>query len=515
MRKRIVSVSFFLIPVMALILTGLFFLNGPDFVEAGNEPVKPKGEKSTGGLLYVADMISVQGEGLKVKRDNGPHWLRGCANMADYQYDILETDGNTLACLEFHNGSQIGINKNTKIKIISSTKAQDITNRSVVEKVVLDSGTMWAKIRGQKSTFDVQTGKGTLGVKGTEFLVTAEPKKDEEELTVLEGRVDFTPTGGKAMILKKGDSLAIRKGKRLQVIKNKIEELKKRLESRFPDLDPQTQMALGVFLAHMRWKKAARTKMAMKNAVMLGMMMKDPDKFREKMQEEDENKQRQTEQQKKQRFRRNLKILAYSARQPKNLKPGGSTVNTYYPSFTWEPVKDADQYWVLVAQADMYQGKREYRFYMFAKTNGCELTYPSYARALKPGESYLWTVIPVKNDKPFGYPAKLQKFTLAPYGELGIKGLYPTGGIEPPGKDMAFDWTPVKGVSRYRIEISDSRSFDKPLISRDVDTSYLVVNNGADSFAADKEYYWKVTPLAGGPSSMSGVINQFKVRVDK
>lgn len=207
-------------------------------------------QQSTDGLIYVADVVSVQGDGFLIKRVNSPHYIRGRRNMADYKHDILETDGNTVACIEFHNGSQIGINKNTTIEIITSSGVRDLTQRSTVEKVILKGGVIWAKVRGQKSTFDVETGKGVFGVKGTEFVIESDPEADKEEVTVLEGSVEYSAESGEAFTLEPGNVLSIVPGQPLSPVTKGIDELRQILDGRFPNMDPRAQAVMGVFSAH-------------------------------------------------------------------------------------------------------------------------------------------------------------------------------------------------------------------------------------------------------------------------
>ena len=98
-----------------LVIIVLFIVVSLIFAYTGkNVPRANSADKEKSGLEYVADVISVQGNGLKIKRVN-TSWFQGRVNMVDYKLDQLETDGNTVTCIELLNGSQVGLNKNTKI----------------------------------------------------------------------------------------------------------------------------------------------------------------------------------------------------------------------------------------------------------------------------------------------------------------------------------------------------------------------------------------------------------------
>jgi len=208
-------------------------------------------------LEYAADVISVKGGNLRIKRITSPLWFRGHVNTPNYVKDILETDENTVACIEFLNGSQLGINKGTTIEIISTTGARDITKRSVIQKIMLKSGTIWAKITGRKSrNFQVDTNKGVLGVKGTEFVVESKPEEDYEKITVLEGSVEYVPKKeeankqteeSKEYLLTPGDEITFEENKPPKREKKSVEELRNALDMRFPGLNPVEQAIVSAF----------------------------------------------------------------------------------------------------------------------------------------------------------------------------------------------------------------------------------------------------------------------------
>lgn len=472
----------------------------------GGKSLLAKGKESD--LVYVADVISIQGNGLKIKRTNSPHWLMGRVNMADYKLDVLETDGNTIACIEFHNGSQVGINKDTKIEIISDTGVNDITRRSLVKKIVLKSGAMWAKIRGKNQDFNVQTGKGTLGVKGTEFVV--ESNASREKVSVLEGTVDFTPAKGTSLDLTPGDVLDVQADKPLAPVKVGIDQLRKALNGQFPGMDPRAQMILGVFSAQMRGQLGANMDMALGQAGQV-MDAADPEKIKgmvdSKINEHTGG-----------HLGGVLGRFGGGESKPKepakvqNLKPDGGTIDTYYPKFTWDKVEGAKKYRVLVTLNPLQKDEKDPQYYMSATTDKNELEYPDFARALKPGVTYYWRVDPLKDDDKFaGLPSDTRSFTMADYKTMGIKGLFPSGDIPPIQGNMVFDWTPVEGVTKYKVEVSGDKGMGSPILTQETETNFIVLEDASARFSKDKEYYWKVTPVEGDPG-ISGVVNRFKVK---
>ncbi len=457
---------------------------------------KEKTKNLDSSLTYVGDVINVEGEGLRIKRVNSPHWLFGRTNMPDYVQDFMETDDKTTACIELQNGSQIGINKKTKIEIISSYQVKDATNRSAVEKIVLQTGTLWAKVRGQKEPLKVQAGKGVMGIKGTEFIVEAD--SDNDKLTVLEGEVEYYPDEGQKQSVKTGEEITVsRKGK---IVRRMVElkKLRDAISQKYPELNPRKQMILAVFASRLMGRRSPGRKWGLKNAETINRMIENPEEFKK------------TE--KFRKFRDRQKNNRRPA--PKNLKPGNDIVITYYPKFTWDEVEGAKSYWVLVTRNLLDKENKDPLFYMYAQTDKTELEYPSYGRALKPNEIYFWTVIPVDEDnKPAGRAAFPVKFTMADYTELGIKGLYPCGCIGQVGESLVFDWSPVKGAKKYRVELSNNSDMKNPIISEETDANYYELKNASSRMPKEGDYYWRVTTTEreAGIPIMQGAVNHFAV----
>ena len=455
-----------------------------------------KTKKLDSSLTYVGDVIYVEGEGFRIKRVNSPHWLLGKTNMPDYVRDLMETDEKTTACIELLNGSQVGINKKTKIEIMSSCQIKDVTNRSTVEKIVLKTGTIWAKIRGQKEPLEVQAGQGVMGIKGTEFVVEADSENDK--ITVLEGEIEYYPDEGQKQTVKTGEEITV--GRKGRIIKRLVElkKLRDAISRKYPDLNPRKQMILAVFAGRLMGRHSPGRKWGLKNAETINRMIENPEQFKK------------TERFRKFRDRQKNKHQPV----PKNLKPRNDIVITYYPKFTWDEVKGAKSYWVLVTRNILEKGNKDPLFYMFAQTDKTELEYPSYGRPLKPNNIYFWTVIPVGEDnKPAGRAAFPAKFTMADYAELGIKGLYPCGYIGSTGETLVFDWSPVKGARKYKIELSDNMEMKDPILSEETENNCYNLSNASSRIAKEGDYYWRVTTTEreDGSPVMQGSVNHFTV----
>lgn len=493
---------------LSLVLV-LFMLHGSDLLFAQDKGTQKKDPQ----LQYVADVISVQGEGLRIKRTNSPHWVFGKVNMPDYLKDIIETDKNTMACIEFMNGSQVGVNKSTQIEIISTYEVKDITNRSAIEKIVLKSGTMWAKVRNQKEPLKVQAGKGVMGIKGTEFIVESDPSTDTEKLTVLEGEVEYTPEKGEQQAVSSGEEISIDRENKVERRRVDIKKLRDALNLRFPGLNPGEQAIVGVFSSHLYSRMSYGAANALNIANQTTYLVEDPDGYL---------KDRATSEVGNRTgvyipggiFGRKEKRQERREMIPQNLSPDNEEISTYYPKFTWDKVEGAKSYRVLVTRKPFEKGVDDPLFYMFGETENNELVYPSYARSLKPDETYFWTVIPLGEDKkPVGRAARPVRINMADYKTLGIKGLSPCGGMESVQGNLSFDWTPIAGVDKYKIVIASNENLENPLITREVDANNLVLENASNYFFAGKDYYWQAVPVTDDEelSGITGAVNHFKV----
>ncbi|MFP4498269.1 MAG: FecR domain-containing protein [Vulcanimicrobiota bacterium] len=463
-------------------------------------------------LTYAADIISVKGTGFKVKRITSDSWYPGHVNMPNYVKDVIETDDDTLACLEFMNGSQLGINKGTRVEIISTSQARDITRRGIIEKVVLKSGAIWAKVTGQKSKdFRVETGKGVLGVKGTEFVVEVDPEQDTEKITVLEGEVEFSDEAGETEDLTPGEILSFIKDDQPQVKKEDVSKIRKALSFQFPDLNPTEQALLSIFTSQAISNLPGEVSKSLSIARESLRMIENPEEFAANKALAEVSKNTNIP------FMGSIKMGGNKKPKKvevKNLSPDNDTVDTYFPEFSWDNVDGADAYRVLITRFPITKDeeKDDTGYYAYAGVKENKFSYTQNARALKPGFTYYWYVIPLnKGNKPMAKGDG--KFTMADYPTLGIKGLYPAGNIKTMSDTTVFDWTPVNGVTRYKIKISKNEDMSEPMISEEVNKNYFEMANCPSYFFKNKDYFWKVSVLEKEPGTpeMEGIVNKFQI----
>jgi len=464
----------------------------------------------TAGLVYAADVISVSGPDFKIKRITSPHWFFGKVNMPSYVKDLLETDKNTIACIEFTNGSQLGINKGTTIEIISSTAAKDITQRGVVEKVVIKTGTIWAKVTGmQGQEFKVETGKGVLGVKGTEFVVETD-EQDNEKITVLDGKVDYTPKEGRTEELTPGDELFLERGLGPVRHRKTVQELRNALNLSFPGLNPKEQAILSIFAHHVIGSiPGSSNALGIANETL--DLVEDPERYVIRKAESEIG------------GRIGLPIpggiFGGGEKEPKDYKvkslsPDGTIIKTYFPEFSWDKVENASSYRVFITRNPLVKGEKDPGYVAFANVSETKFTYPATARALIPGQTYYWSVVPLnKENKPMAAPSDPAVFTMAKYEDMGIRGLNPTGGTEVRAEGLLFDWTPVLGVSEYLLEVSADKNMKNPVLSRTTENSYLQVPEAAMLFIKGKQYYWRAVPSIKEETtpSIDGIVNSFTI----
>ena len=513
----------FIISGLLLVLIATFsFVSFAD-AKPAKKPAAKKATKDpkTKNLTYAADIISVKGNGLRLKRISSPHWLIGRMNMPDYVKDLVETDKETVACLEFLNGSQLGINKGTTVEIISTSEIKDITRRGVVEKVILKSGTVWAKVtKSQSESFNIETQNGVLGVKGTEFVVEVDPTTKTEKVTILDGKVEFRPLSGAAQMLKPGDILSLVGKNAPKVMQQSMDEIRKNLNSQFPVLNPNMQsMIAAQFKGSMSMMNEEEMNKAAKNAeAMMGQMEESMKKFQEDMDKKSDSdkgginipnpfgKKKPKEEKKS------------GAKKVSDLSPNNKTIDTYFPQFKWKKVDGAENYRVIITSRPIEKDEKNPGYYAYQQLKDDNWTYAGDARMLKPGVTYYWKVIPLnKEGKPAGEPSDNAKFTMAEMKKLGFRGMFPSGDILPLTGDLVFDWIPLVGVNTYKVEVSESKDLSNPVFSGNADTNYLVMAGASKKLSKDKDYYWRVTPLekVAGAEDMKPVTIKFAIKAPK
>jgi hypothetical protein len=439
-------------------------------------------------LVYAADVISVSGNNFRIKRINSPHYMKGRVNMPNYVRDLLETDGDTVAAIEFTDGSQLGINANTQIEIVSVADAKDITNRGFVEKVVLKSGTIWAKISGRDTKgFKVETGKGVIGVRGTEFIVETD-EEGKEKVTVLSGSVDYTPEGKKTEVLNPGDEIVFDMYHTVDRRHQDVRDLRNAVNLRFPGLNPVEQTILSVFKYHVIGSiPGAGNALYVANQTM--NFIENPEQFvADRAVSEIRSKT-------------GLPIPGISlgggkkkqeVKPIQNLKPDGVMVETYYPEFTWDKTDGADTYRVLITRKPLVKGETDPGYIAVAQVKENRFRYSQTARALRPNDRYYWTVIPMnKDNKPTAPPSNPARLVMADFQSLGIRGLHPVGEADGMTGELVFDWTPVRGTNSYHFEISEDRNFETLIHSDKTEINTVAVENPYSILSRNKQYYWR------------------------
>lgn len=471
-------------------------------------------DPKTANLTYAADIISVKGNGLRLKRISSPHWLIGRINMPDYVKDLVETDKETVACLEFLNGSQLGINKGTIVEIISTSEIKDITRRGVVEKVILKSGTVWAKVtKSQSESFNIETQNGVLGVKGTEFVVEVDPTTKTEKVTILDGQVEFKPLSGVAQMLKPGDILSLVGKDAPKVMQQSLDEIRKNLDQQFPVLNPNMQSMIAAQFkgAMSMMNEEEMNKAAGEAQAMMGQMEESMKKFQEDLDKKSDSGFPNPFAKKKPKDDKKANKVA-------DLSPNNATVDTYFPQFKWKKVDGAENYRVIITSRPIEKDEKNPGYYAYEQSKDDNWTYAGDARMLKPGTTYYWKVVPVNGEgKPAGEPSDNAKFTMADLKTLGFRGIFPSGNILTFEGDLVFDWVPLIGVKTYKVEVSEAEDLSNPVFSGTAATNYIVMAGASKKLSRDKDYYWRVTPMekVAGAEDMKPVTIKFAVKAPK
>jgi hypothetical protein len=108
-----------------------------------------------------------------------------------YEGDVLKTDSNSQAMIEFSEGVTVALNENTSFKLLSRWEKDMPT----VRILRLKQGEVWAKTSSGPKRFEVETPVATAAVKETEFNLKVQDD-GQSILTVIEGVVTFgTPFG--------------------------------------------------------------------------------------------------------------------------------------------------------------------------------------------------------------------------------------------------------------------------------------------------------------------------------
>lgn len=138
------------------------------------------------GKPVVASVVAIDGK-LTLERPGAGKYA-AFVQMPDYIDDKLSTDAKSVAALEFVVGGKIGINPNSTVTITGVRNASDASG----QVLRVNSGAVWAKFDKQKSPLIIRTPSATLGIRGTEFVVSAD--ESSTTIDVFEGKVAYVPT---------------------------------------------------------------------------------------------------------------------------------------------------------------------------------------------------------------------------------------------------------------------------------------------------------------------------------
>jgi hypothetical protein len=139
----------------------------------------------------VGTATNAIGELVVVRTDGVQQRLQGKGNVPLYEGDVLKTDSNSQAMIEFSEGVTVALNENTSFKLISRWEK----GMPTVRILRLKQGEVWAKTSSGPKRFEVETPVATAAVKETEFNLKVQDD-GQSILTVIEGVVTFgTPFG--------------------------------------------------------------------------------------------------------------------------------------------------------------------------------------------------------------------------------------------------------------------------------------------------------------------------------
>jgi len=338
----------------------------------------------------IASVVAIDGS-LSVLRAPGDKWFAGFVQMPDYVHDHLKTDDKSLAALEFKVGGKIGINKGTEIELVGPREAADVTKRGTFEKLVLKSGTVWAKFARQHEQFKIQTESTVIGIRGTEFLVETGANK-ETTISVLEGEVEYTGAQGAAggpgtgAVAGPGAKITIEYQKVPVVKQYDPNALRKESEERYPALNhwfvrgvlshaasyvPYGGLAVDIITDPNHAAQAIASAAASHvpgGGLIVGVLgsaasskPKEPD------------------------F-------------PNGLVPDQGEANPNNLTFNWKPFKDASEYLLLLSKDEKMDSLD---WSARVKTN--DAVYPKDGMPLVAGQKYYWRLIALNNEgKPKG-----------------------------------------------------------------------------------------------------------------
>jgi hypothetical protein len=164
------------------------------------------------------------------------------------------------------------------------------------------------------------------------------------------------------------------------------------------------------------------------------------------------------------------------------------TVSTT-PMFEWQPVANADGYYVVIANAENFSPNS---IVTGGYTQGT--TWTPTAELNDQSSSYWWEVIPVQNDlydgQPEYNPENPASYDPQPFNKSSVPPtpVSPENGANVPAQPT-FKWQSAQAAVNYTLEISADPTFANPIQSVQTDnTSYT----STTTLPAGKTLYWRV-----------------------
>ena len=160
------------------------------------------------------------------------------------------------------------------------------------------------------------------------------------------------------------------------------------------------------------------------------------------------------------------------------------------PLFTWDEVPGAESYYVLVSRDANFTTIIDYAY----------TRLPAYAPRRSPSQSigyadettlYYWAVLPANNADGSGVatdplasnPQSFTKQSTPPLVESPVDD----AAVNTPATE--FQWSPVFGARRYRVQVDDNPTFSSPIDDVVTDSTAYTSNT---TYPSDATLYWRV-----------------------
>jgi len=164
----------------------------------------------------IAKLVYVEGD-VEVQKPGG-EWSKASLDMNLEKDDSVRTGNDSIAEIELDDGSTVKLGEETTIAILSLDEIGPAKEKVSIFNLILgEIKATVLKILGKKAGFEVQTPACIAGVRGTDFIVSAEAD-EAANVEVLDGNVVVEGIGlygerGAPLEIKAGLSSRIEKGK--------------------------------------------------------------------------------------------------------------------------------------------------------------------------------------------------------------------------------------------------------------------------------------------------------------